>query len=573
MCNANKLLPFVFLLAALVLTACHHRDDNQKPKAVFSVTQPSADLLTSFSFSAAGSVDVDGQIVAYTWDFGDGTGSSEAAPKHTYRTSGKYLVRLTVTDDDGASASITQLVDITSPALSVPSSNEAFNLSLPNVATIEIPADSFTTVTNVGVWLTRSATTAADFDLTTQIFRNPLRADHEIRINTDRVQPLKTMTVTAYVPRDLADRLQAKDEPHVFVQIFQDSGEEVLDSFELIDSSFDATSGTLRFNLDAEMFTNRRSINETWEAIIVVGSTRTKPMSVPSLPSVPADPQGGFAIEQPRPWPRLAAMGEIASPGFNMELSLSGSESTCEGATLQAPLATTMITGAFNPPKHYGVDYRAANGTDVLSMAKGTVWLIGFDERTLKKPDPRSGKLIKGWGQYIIIEHEDGSKSLYAHLQKGSIKVSAQQSVAAGATIALSNDSGGSQAPHLHVEYAPNGEIFKRPSKANADACIGKNISGNVQVRDNGSIADDAFLVVINGRMICETNIGAANSCSIGALRSGSAVLSVTATIAPDDVGTYEVTLSGGLTFQDGSVTVSGSVPQGATASFIILIP
>jgi len=181
--------------------------------------------------------------------------------------------------------------------------------------------------------------------------------------------------------------------------------------------------------------------------------------------------------------------------------------------------------------------------------------------------------MVKGWGNYVVITHNDGSKSLYAHLQTGDIKVSAGESVTAGETIALSDNSGGSQASHLHVEYAPNGEIFSKGSKIDPNACIGNNVNGAVQVRDNGSLADDAFSVSVNGKQICVTAIGASNSCAIGALRSGNATLSITATIAPDDVGTYEIALSGGITFLDGSSTVSGTMGQGATVSFVITIP
>ncbi len=123
------------------------------------------------------------------------------------------------------------------------------------------------------------------------------------------------------------------------------------------------------------------------------------------------------------------------------------------------------------------------------------------------------------------------------------------------------------------MEYAPNGEIFKKGSKADPHACIGQNIDGNVQVRDNGNLADDAFSVPINGKQICTTAIGASNRCSIGALRSGTASLSITATVAPDDVGTYEITLSGGLTFQDGGSMVSGTIRQGASATFVVRVP
>jgi PKD repeat protein len=40
--------------------------------------------------------------VSWQWDFGDGATSSERNPSHNYGASGRYEVRLLVTDDDGA---------------------------------------------------------------------------------------------------------------------------------------------------------------------------------------------------------------------------------------------------------------------------------------------------------------------------------------------------------------------------------------------------------------------------------------------------------------------------------------
>ena len=51
--------------------------------------------------------DIDGVIVAYEWDFGDGTTASGAVVSHAYASAGDYTVRLTVTDDDGAKTSAT----------------------------------------------------------------------------------------------------------------------------------------------------------------------------------------------------------------------------------------------------------------------------------------------------------------------------------------------------------------------------------------------------------------------------------------------------------------------------------
>lgn len=66
----------------------------------------------AISFSSAGSVDVDGNIVAYQWDFGDGGSSDLANPDYTYTTSGTYNATLTVTDNDNNQASDSSVVNV-----------------------------------------------------------------------------------------------------------------------------------------------------------------------------------------------------------------------------------------------------------------------------------------------------------------------------------------------------------------------------------------------------------------------------------------------------------------------------
>lgn len=56
------------------------------------------------------SVDSDGIIVSWSWNFGDGTTSMLQHPSHLYTTPGVYMVTLTVTDDSGESASVTMTV-------------------------------------------------------------------------------------------------------------------------------------------------------------------------------------------------------------------------------------------------------------------------------------------------------------------------------------------------------------------------------------------------------------------------------------------------------------------------------
>lgn len=52
------------------------------------------------------SSDVDGSISSYSWDLGDGTTSAEPDPSHTYNSAGTYTASLTVTDDEGATDTI-----------------------------------------------------------------------------------------------------------------------------------------------------------------------------------------------------------------------------------------------------------------------------------------------------------------------------------------------------------------------------------------------------------------------------------------------------------------------------------
>ncbi|TPH15591.1 PKD domain-containing protein [Litorilituus lipolyticus] len=72
----------------------------------------SALINESITFSSAGSVDSDGTIVSYLWDFGDGNTSTQANPNHAYTASGTYSAVLTVTDNDNNQATDSSVVTI-----------------------------------------------------------------------------------------------------------------------------------------------------------------------------------------------------------------------------------------------------------------------------------------------------------------------------------------------------------------------------------------------------------------------------------------------------------------------------
>lgn len=88
---------------------------NVAPSADFSFT--AQDLSVSFTDQ---STDTDGNIVSRNWDFGDGQSATGSNPSHVYASAGTYAVELTVTDDDGASDSLTTSVTVTASTTNTP---------------------------------------------------------------------------------------------------------------------------------------------------------------------------------------------------------------------------------------------------------------------------------------------------------------------------------------------------------------------------------------------------------------------------------------------------------------------
>ncbi len=78
------------------------------------------ELGQDMAFDGSGSTDSDGTIVDWTWDFGDGATASGEHVIHAYDVGGNYLVRLTVTDDGGATDEDTALVSVETPGNTPP---------------------------------------------------------------------------------------------------------------------------------------------------------------------------------------------------------------------------------------------------------------------------------------------------------------------------------------------------------------------------------------------------------------------------------------------------------------------
>ncbi|MFT5138455.1 MAG: PKD repeat protein [Rhodothermales bacterium] len=86
---------------------------NQPPVAAMTWSCQGFDC----SFDGGPSSDVDGTVISYDWDFGDGTFGTGATPNHSYASAGSRQVTLTVTDDDAAANNVDETVSVTEPLL------------------------------------------------------------------------------------------------------------------------------------------------------------------------------------------------------------------------------------------------------------------------------------------------------------------------------------------------------------------------------------------------------------------------------------------------------------------------
>lgn len=107
--NRKYLTVLAGISLLIIVVGC---GEPNKPPTV-SITEPQEGVTHGgeIQFGSIAS-DQDGSISEYSWDFGDGASSSDAAPSHSYTQSGQYRVELTVTDDKGENATDGITIDV-----------------------------------------------------------------------------------------------------------------------------------------------------------------------------------------------------------------------------------------------------------------------------------------------------------------------------------------------------------------------------------------------------------------------------------------------------------------------------
>lgn len=145
---------------------------------------------------------------------------------------------------------------------------------------------------------------------------------------------------------------------------------------------------------------------------------------------------GGKPLLRTRPRTKLASLKSFLRPRTAQAAS---------GGRLNWPITCRRITQYYHL-RHRALDIACPYGTAILAAETGTV--------------ERVGRNRGGYGKYIIINHDRGLKTLYAHLNKFYVRLG--QRVERGTIIGTTGCTGRCTGPHVHFEVRQN-NIRKNP--------------------------------------------------------------------------------------------------------------
>lgn len=113
------------------------------------------------------------------------------------------------------------------------------------------------------------------------------------------------------------------------------------------------------------------------------------------------------------------------------------------------PTTSRKVTSGFGyRPRfrrmHKGIDVKVQTGDTIYAAFDGKVRVVRYERR--------------GYGKYIVLRHENGLETIYAHLSKYLCDVN--EEVKAGQPIGLGGNTGRSFGSHLHFETRVMGEAI-----------------------------------------------------------------------------------------------------------------
>lgn len=185
------------------------------------------------------------------------------------------------------------------------------------------------------------------------------------------------------------------------------------------------------------------------------------------------DPVGEYPTAIPSTWSsydfwQFTSVGRIPGHPGNIDVNVYNGdlETLCcrfryPKPSLKWPVDSNVITqkfgnnfayySQFGLPGHEGLDHRGIIGANVYAISDGVVYANYFDG---------------AYGRQIRLDHQNGIKSTYAHLEKSLVSVG--QRVTAGQKIGEVGNTGNSSGSHLHLTlYSENATALRLTSYPN----------------------------------------------------------------------------------------------------------
>lgn len=128
----------------------------------------------------------------------------------------------------------------------------------------------------------------------------------------------------------------------------------------------------------------------------------------------------------------------------NYRIDLRGFHMPCDSRIVTSPFGYRRRFRR----QHYGTDIKVYVGDTIRAAFSGKVRIVAYER--------------KGYGYYVMIRHNNGLETVYAHLSKQLVKEN--QHVKAGDVIGLGGNTGRSFGSHLHFETRFLGQ-FINPEK------------------------------------------------------------------------------------------------------------
>jgi murein DD-endopeptidase MepM/ murein hydrolase activator NlpD len=182
-----------------------------------------------------------------------------------------------------------------------------------------------------------------------------------------------------------------------------------------------------------------------------------------------------------------------------------------EGFFLKVPVKYRRISDKFTKKRwhpilkryraHLGVDYAAPTGTPVKAATNGKITFIG-----------RKG----GYGKTITIAHENGYKTLYAHLHRYRKGLKNGSKVSRGQVIGYVGSTGMSTGPHLHFGLYKNNKAI---NPENAILKVAKNKLVGTQKKEFKKFIEPINKLLLetskDSSLVCDKLESVDNSCQV----------------------------------------------------------